>query len=117
MTDVEAGLDLLEDVQPAAEDIPLMVMTNKPTSFKGNMLLMLYKAVGMGQLAYMDGLDPDTQEIVPLLVGLEPTENGQFAVYPLAKIFTKGDELVKTYHVPDGKGGYFNALEEQTSVE
>lgn len=92
-----------------AEEIPLMILTNERTPFKGNMMKMIYQAVSLGQLAYMDGKDEETGEIVPLLVGLEPTEDlHKFAVYPLAKIFVKGEEM-RTYLVPDGVGGYFDA--------
>lgn len=91
------------------EQIPLMVLTNERTAFKGKMLMMIYQGAAMAQLAYMDGQDPDTGEIVPLLVGLEPEgTEGKFNVWPLAKIISK-TEGFKRYLVPDGKGGYFDA--------
>ena len=69
------------------------------------MLLMLYKAVSMAQLAYMDGMDPETGEIHPLLVGLEGTQDGKFNVYPLARLFNKLD-AIPAYLTPDGEGNY-----------
>ena len=88
------------------EEIPLILLTNDRKQFKADQLIMFYKAASLAQLAYMDGLDPDTNEIVPLLVGLEPTEgNTQFKVYPLAKLISKHDDI-KNYLVPDGNGKY-----------
>lgn len=88
--------------------IPLVVLTNERTPFKAQQILMLYQAVHAAQLAYMDGLNPGTGEVEPLLVGLEPTDDGQFRVFPLAKLLSKLDE-VPAYQVPDGQGGYINA--------
>jgi hypothetical protein len=90
-----------------AGKIPLMFITNDRTPFKANMLMMIYKAVGMGQVGYMDGLHPETGEIHPLLVGIEPTEDGQFRVHALAKIFNKLDEIPQ-YLMPDGNGNYID---------
>lgn len=88
-------------------EIPYLVLTNEITEFKANNLKMFYKAAALKQLAYMDGKDPVTGEIVPLLVGLEPTENAtQFKVYPLARLISKASEIIN-YMVPDGTGGYF----------
>lgn len=93
-----------------ADETPLLVFTNdkQGAARKGEMLKMLYRAVSIGQLAYVDGLDPDTGETIPLLCGIEPTGVGnQVRVYPLAKIFNKQSEVIKQYGVPDGQGGYF----------
>lgn len=95
-----------------ADEVPLMVLTNERTPMKGNMLMMLYKAASVGQLAYMDGMDPDTGDIVPLIVGLEPSEDGTKSnIWPLAKIIGKSAEI-KNYLIPDGVGGYFDARNE-----
>jgi len=93
--------------KPKKQEIPLFVLTNEITEFKGNVLRLFYQAAEMRQLAYMDGMDPDTGEIVPLLVGLEPTADGQFNVAPLAKLISKSQEIIH-YLVPDGNGSYFN---------
>lgn len=92
----------------STEQIPLMILTNERTTFKGNMLTMIYKAASYGQLAYMDGMDPDSGEIVPLLVGLEPNEDStQMQIHPLAKIIGKNVDTIH-YLIPDGKGNYFD---------
>lgn len=85
----------------------LYILTNERTDMKANMLLMMYKAMGLGQLGYMDGMDPDTGEIVPLLVGFQPDSTGKFNVYPLARIFNKVDGIPH-YLVPDGAGSYID---------
>ena len=91
-----------------ADEIPIVILTNERTPFKAQQILMMYKAAGMAQLAYMDGLNPDTGEVDALLVGLEPVEkDGQFKVFPLAKLFNKLEE-VPAYLVPDGNGSYIN---------
>lgn len=91
----------------SVDEVPVIVLTNDRTKLKADTILMFYKAATLGQLGYMDGKDPDTGEIVPLLVGLEPTENDtQFKVYPLARLINKSTEIIP-YLVPDGVGGYF----------
>jgi hypothetical protein len=100
---------MTDESKAKADEIPLMILTNERTPFKGNMMKMIYQACSVGQLGYMDGKNAETGEIVPMLVGLEPTGDlHKFAVYPLAKIFVKGEDVV-TYLVPDGVGGYFDA--------
>lgn len=91
----------------SANEVPLMILTNERTQQKAQMILMLYKAASLAQLAFMDGMDPETGNIDQLLVGLEPTENGQFKVFPLAKLFSKLDEIPQ-YLVPDGNGNYID---------
>jgi len=91
-----------------ADEIPVVILTNERTPFKAQQILMMYKAAGLAQLAYMDGLNPDTGEIDALLVGLEPVEKEvQFKVFPLAKLFNKLNEI-PAYLVPDGNGSYID---------
>lgn len=89
------------------DDIPLIVLSNEPSPMKVNVLQVFYQAAEVAQLAYADGKDPETGEIVPLIVGLEPTTAGKFKVWPLARVISKGSEI-KQYLMPDGKGGYFD---------
>jgi len=85
--------------------IPLMLMTNEPNEDKLRFMELLYQAMSVGQVAYMDGKDPDTGEVVPLIVGIQPEANNLVSIYPLAKIIKPEDESVN-YHVPDGAGAY-----------
>jgi len=93
--------------QNSASAPPLMILTNDRTPQKAQMLMMLYKAASLAQLAYMDGMHPETGEIHQLLVGLQPTPDGQFQVFPLARIFSKLD-AIPLYLVPDGQGSYID---------
>jgi hypothetical protein len=94
-------------------EVPIMILTNEiGNQAKANMILMIYKAVAMGQLGFMDGLDPETGEIHPLLVGLEPTNNNaegryQFNVFPLARLLNNVDGIPQ-YLMPDGEGNYLD---------
>ncbi len=89
------------------DQVPLIMMTNERTPQKAQMMFMLYQAAETAQLAYMDGMDPESGEIHPLLVGLEPTPGGEFRVWPLARLINKVDSIPK-YMVPDGEGNYID---------
>jgi hypothetical protein len=82
-----------------------MVLSNDPTEQKLQTMELLYASLAFGQLGYMDGQIEETGEIVPLLIGLQPTEDGNFRIYPIAQLFSKQDKLVD-YLVPDGTGSY-----------
>lgn len=84
--------------------VPLLLMTNEPTELKLKTLELLYQSLSFGQLAYMDGKNPETGEIVPLLVGLQPEANNKVSIYPVAKLISKDDNV--NYLVPDGQGNY-----------
>lgn len=99
-------LDNKDNESTLEEDvIPLMLMTNEPNEDKLRFMELLYQAMAVGQVAYMDGKDPDTGEIVPLIVGIQPEANGLVSIYPLARIIKPTDESIN-YHVPDGAGAY-----------
>ena len=83
-----------------------IVVTNDNNPIKRDFLAILHQAALHNQLGYMDGMDPDTGEIVPLLVGVEHLEDGKMQLYPLAHAFLETDKL-KNYLVPDGNGSYF----------
>lgn len=106
----------LQEIPEETAAIPIVVLTNERTPFKGQQILMMYQAADNAQLAYMDGLNPDTGETDALLVGLEPTEEGQFKVFPLAKLFTSVD-TIPAYLVPDGQGGYFSNADDTTLAD
>ena len=88
-------------------EAPFLCISNEPSESKINILQIIYQSVYSGQLAYMDGMDPDTGEIVPLLVGLDPTGDGtKVSVYPLADIRMLTNKNITQYLVPDGRGNY-----------
>lgn len=94
------------------EEVQLVLMTNDRQQFKVSTLQVIYQAADYRQLAYMDGMDPDTGEIVPLLVGLETLSDEQFNVWPLAIILNKSKQI-KNYLVPNGRGDYVDRRPKQ----
>lgn len=104
--DVKSLSEALEDNDEDTQFIP--ILSNEPNELKLHTLELLYNSVAYGQLGYMDGKDPNTGEIIPLLVGLDPLPDGSgFAIYPVARILGKNDPL--NYLVPDGIGNYQSA--------
>lgn len=83
-----------------------VVVSNDANPIKRQFLAILHQAALHNQLGYMDGMDPDTGDIVPLLVGVERLDEGKMKFYPLAAAFLDADKL-KNYLVPDGNGKYF----------
>jgi len=91
------------------KDIPIVILTNDRNPAKANLMFSLYNAVKAGKLGYMDGMDPDTGSIVPMLVGIEPSPDGKFEannIYPLAILVRSEEESFK-YWMPDGGGNYY----------
>lgn len=88
------------------ELIPIMVLSNDPTEFKIRTIELLYQSISMGQLAYMDGKDAETGEIVPLLVGLNPVTDERVEIYPIAKLLINNADTATKYLVPNGTGEY-----------
>jgi hypothetical protein len=86
------------------DTIPLMLITNEPTELKLRTLELLYQSMSFGQLAYLDGKDPETGEIVSLLVGIQPENDSKASIYPIAKFLDKDDNT--KYLIPDGNGNY-----------
>lgn len=101
----------LEKISPVAKKnkhIPIVIMTNDRNPIKANLMFSLYNTVKAGRLGYMDGMDPDTGDIVPMLVGIEPSPDGTVHannVYPLA-ILVRSDYESFKYWIPDGAGNY-----------
>lgn len=92
----------------SSQGIPIPVLTNELTQFKIDTIRIIYSAIAKGELGYMDAKDPETGEIVPLLVGIEYTEGGNFIPYPIAR-FINGKDVFKDYLVPNGSGEYYAA--------
>lgn len=89
---------------------PLVILTNEKNPFKPQLLQMLYQAVEYRQVAYMDGMDPETGEIVPLLVGIEHQKDGIAVRVPLARLL--GSDA-PNYLIPDGEGNYVSGPSEE----
>lgn len=86
----------------------LVIASNDRNPIKESFIQTLHMAALNCQLGYMDGMDPDTGDIIPLLCGVEYGEEGKpVKLWPLAIAFLDGTKL-KNYLVPDGNGNYFN---------
>jgi len=82
----------------------LKLLTNEPTELKKSTLRIMYQACDFEELAYMDGRDPATGEIVPLLIGLQVEADGQYSIYPVARLYMGKD--IPDFEPPDGRGSY-----------
>jgi hypothetical protein len=89
------------------EDVYVQILSNDPNELKLHTMEIIYNSINNGQLAYMDAKDPGTGEIVPLLVGLDPTSNGKFKIYPVAQLLI-GVSNIPKYLVPNGAGEYYD---------
>jgi hypothetical protein len=85
--------------------VPLLVQTNSPNPAKDAVLKFVYTAAQRFQIGYMDGMDPDTGHIVPLLVLIEANDDKRFDVRPIARLLTDAEDN-KEWLVPDGRGNY-----------
>lgn len=83
------------------------VIATDTNPIKRQLLQAILQSAYTNQLGYLDGMDPDTGDIVPLLVGIDRAEDGTFRCYPIAKLFLKADEL-KAYLTPDDHGNFIN---------
>ncbi len=95
------------------------VIANDTNPIKRQLLQAILQSAYTNQLGYLDGMDPETGDIVPLLVGIDREADGSFRCYPIAKLFLTPSEL-KPYLTPDDSGNYINQSDangEPISVE
>lgn len=86
----------------------LVIASNDRNPIKAQFIATLHQAALHNQLGYMDGKDPETGEIVPLLCGVEFNEDGSpKQLWPLGIVFLNGEGL-KNYLAPDGDGKYYD---------
>lgn len=89
-------------------DKQLVIASNDSNPIKAQFIATLHQAALHQQLGYMDGLDPETKEVVPLLVGVEYDDNNKpVHLWPLGIVFLDGSNL-KNYLAPDGNGNYYD---------
>lgn len=86
----------------------LVIASNDRNPIKAQFIATLHQAALHNQLGYMDGMDPDTGQVVPLLCGVEYGEDGKpKQLWPLGIVFLQG-EAIKNYLAPDGNGNYYS---------
>lgn len=84
----------------------MFLLTNDLNPEKENLLRMFYRGVASGQIAYADLKNVRTEEVIPMLVGLELDKNGKvIGAMPIARL-SSGEEMDDDYLFPDGQGGY-----------
>lgn len=89
----------------------LHMLSNEPTPYKEALLRMFYEGVLRNTLAYCDARLKGSDEIIPMLVGLEYSHlSGKVESFPVAIIVPAGDGV--KYELPDGKGGYGESTNE-----
>lgn len=84
-------------------DIVIMSTDNNP--IKQQLMEAIHTSAYTNQLGYLDGMDPDTGQIVPLLVGVDRDKDGGMSFYPIAQLFLSTSEL-KRYLTPDMHGSW-----------
>ena len=85
--------------------VPLIILSNDKNPAKADMLAMLYRAFHIGQIGLIDGMDPDTGAVSPMIAGIELVDGEIRGVFPLAKILESADEISRIL-IPDGQGSY-----------
>ncbi len=87
--------------------VPLIILSNERNPAKADMMTMLYRAFQLGQIGLIDGMDPDTGVVSPMLAGIDFVDGEIRGVYPLARILESTDEISRIL-IPDGQGSYVN---------
>ena len=78
-----------------------------------NILAMFYNGVYDNRIGIMEAFNLETETEETILVGVELDENSKPICFPLCKVLRAED--VSKYLSPNGKGGYFDMLNQQES--
>lgn len=78
-----------------------------------NILAMFYNGVYDNRIGIMEAFNLETETEETLLVGVELDENSKPICFPLCKVLRAED--VTKYLSPNGKGGYFDMLNQVES--
>ena len=97
--------------EAAAPKVPLIILSNDRNPEKVQMIQMLYSAFQQGKIGLVDGMDPDTGAVTPMLAGIEMEGGDITGVYPLATLLQDMNTIASIL-IPDGNGNYVsNAAE------
>lgn len=91
--------------KPKLQQAPLVILSNERSPAKAEMLQMFYNAAKMGQIGLVDGMDPDTGEILPMLAGIAMKDGELTGVFPLATLMQDINQIARIL-IPDGQGNY-----------
>lgn len=99
--------------QPQREPV-LYKFTNAESSPNlDNILAMFYQGVYDNRIGIMEAFNLETETEELILVGVELDENSKPICFPLCKVLRAED--VTKYLSPNGKGGYFDMLNQAES--
>lgn len=110
------------DTQTAIEQAPeqaqhspvLYKFTNAESSPNmDSILAMFYTGVYDNRIGIMEAFNLETESEELILVGVELDENSKPICFPLCKILRAED--ISKYLSPNGKGGYFDMLDQKES--
>ena len=102
------------EVEVPAHSPVLYKFTNAGESpYLDSLLAMFYQGAFDNTIGIMDSFNLETEEVETILVGVQADENGKPVCFPLAKLL-KAEE-VPQYLSPDGKGGYFDPMDQEAS--
>lgn len=88
----------------------LVVITDDNNPIKRSLMENIVLSINTNQLGYVDGKDPETGEVVPLLVGIDRSEEGM-QLFPIARVFLDPNEM-KRFLVPDENGNFTDHTED-----
>lgn len=81
------------------------VFTNDKTNpaLRG-LFRVLHMSAFQNKLGLMHALDPESNKVVTLIVGVDKDAEGNVICWPLAKVLTEEEQ--KVFKSPDGQGNY-----------
>lgn len=114
-TDTQVDENVVEQAPEQAQRSPVLYkFTNKAESPNlDNILAMFYQGVFDNRIGIMEAYNIETETEEAVLVGVELDENSKPICFPLCKILRAED--VKNYLSPNGKGGFFDMLNQAES--
>lgn len=109
------GNEVNEQAPEQAQHSPVLYkFTNAESSPNlDDILAMFYRGCYNNIVGIMEAFNLETEEVETILVGVELDENSKPICFPLCKVLRAED--VTKYLSPNGKGGYFDMLNQAES--
>lgn len=105
--------ELLADIMPEVTEVThpdgiemqeWVFSNDKTNPAPRGLFRMLHMSAFQNKLGIMHALDPESEKVVTLIVGVDHDENGGVICWPLAKVLTEDEQ--KAFKSPDGNGNY-----------
>jgi hypothetical protein len=101
----DAMQEVPETEHPDGCEMQEWVFTNDKTNpAPRGLFRLIHMSAFQNKLGIMHALDPDSNKVVTLIVGVDQNEQGSIVCWPLAKILTEEEQ--KAFKSPDGSGNY-----------